>query len=549
MTVFGGLANEVLLQIIKLTSAGDIASLASCCKHLNFLAQERLAFHRQKRAEAEDIVVGWDMWETSAIHPSKHLQDILEDDDCRFYTRVMKVGSLEYGDPVDDERGDVGISHQRNKDALIDNIESQYGPEITTLVTKVYTALLPYKAYAAKTDLSKWIKAVKDGEPAAVVILLLALHPNLEILDIHEPGQDWWKESDFAEDQCGHRGNIFHSLTTAAISPATNTLKVFSRLSDFRLSGEIQGGLEASAKMVSPFMALPTMHKVLGRVVDGRGVLWPYGTGTSKVTVLDLAGDIDRASLSNLFRGLKALEHFRYQFSPPADWTKRARGRHYLNRLKWGPRTKNDAANNDPEDDESDESEDEDIGDKPRWEPRALTATLLQYAGHSLVALDLTAGGFRGVAKFSNDEPFIGTLRSFRVLKDVCIDTTMLFKRVKCSSSVSSIPGKSTQQTSWFEFRAQWLVDFLPVSIETFKMTSKFVGKGLSKSDVAAMFTGLPQLRRRLPKLSKICVEQNEDWEDKEEEEGLEELYLRCEANAISLLFEDDEGSMISEPA
>ena len=550
MAVFGVLANETLIQIIKETSAGDIASLASCCKHLNFLAQGRLAFHRQKRAKAEEIVVGWDRWETSAIHPSKHLQDILEDDDCRFYTRVMKVGSLAYGDPEDDEPGNAGISRKRNKDALINSIESQYGPEITTLVTKVYTALLPHTAYAGKAGLSMWIDAVKDGEPAAVVVLLLALHPNLEVLEIHEPGQDWWKEGDFAQISYEDQGNIFHSLTTAARSPATNTLKVFSKLSDFRLSGESSGGLEASAEMVGPFMALPTMHKILGSNVDGRGVLWPYGTGTSEVTVLDLEGDIDRVSLSNLIRGLKALEHFTYQFSPPADWTKRAHGRHYLNRLKWGPRTKNDAANNDPDDDESDEDEsdddyhyysDEDIGDKPRWEPRAITATLLQYAGNALVSLDLTAGGFRGAVKFSNDEPFIGSLRSFQVLKEVCIDTTMLFKRVKCSSSVSLIRGKSIQQTSWFEFRPQWLVDFLPMTIEYFGMTSKYVGKGLSKTDVAAMFTGLPELRDRLPKLSEIRVEQNEDWQDDEEEaEGWDELYLRCEANGIDFLFDED---------
>lgn len=57
MAVFGGLANETLLQIIMETSADDIAALASCCKHLHSLAQDRLAFHREKRAEADDVVV------------------------------------------------------------------------------------------------------------------------------------------------------------------------------------------------------------------------------------------------------------------------------------------------------------------------------------------------------------------------------------------------------------------------------------------------------------------------------------------------------------
>ncbi len=545
MPFFGGLANETILQIINETSAGDISSLASCCKHLNFLAQGRLAFHRQKREEAEEIVVGYDFLETSAIHPSQHLQDILEDDDCRFYTRVMKIGSLAYGDPDDDEPGDVGASHIRNKNALVDNIEAQYGDEITALVTKVYTALLPY---AAKTSLENWIEEVIYGEPVAVIILLLALHPNLEVLHIHEPGQDWWREAPW--------GNLFNSLTTAALAPATNTLKVFSRLCYFRLSGlGDDGGMEASPEMFIPFMALPTMRKIVGRVVDDHHLSWPYGMGTSEVTALDLEGDIDRVSLSNIIGGLKVLRKFRYQFSSPVLWSKNDRGRNFLCRLKWGPRTKNDAANNDPDnvessdDDEDGYYSDTDVSEQPRWEPRAIAITLLQYASNSLVSLDLTAAGFKGIVKLSGHEPFIGSLRSFQVLKHVRIDTAMLFKKVKCSGNVSLIRTKGIQRTPWEEIRVQWLVDFLPVSIESFELTHKFVGKALSRADVATMFTGLPALRDRVPNLFEICIEKTnvDDWQNEKERadevEGWDELFSRCEQNAIALMTIEHEAS------
>ena len=195
MSIFGGLANEILLQIIKETSADDIAALASCCKHLHFLAKGRLAFHRKKRATADDIVVGWDMWTTSAIHPSKHLEDIMEDDDIRFYTRKMKIGSLEYGDPEDDEIGGVVGPHTQKKNALVANIGSKYENQLSDLIAKVYSAPLPH---AAKTNLEKWTKdVVEGGEPAAVVILLLALYPNLKILHIYEPGQQWWKPEEW----------------------------------------------------------------------------------------------------------------------------------------------------------------------------------------------------------------------------------------------------------------------------------------------------------------------------------------------------------------
>ena len=540
MPFLGGLANETLLQIIKETSAGDIAALASCCKQLHLLAQGRLAYHREKRATIEDVVVGYDMWETSAIHPSKHLQDILEDDDIRFYTRVMRIGSLEYGDPEDD--GEEG-PHEQAKAVLLANIESRYGLQVSAIVTKAYNALLPY---VAKTDVDWWIESVIVGEEPAVVILLLAFYPNLEILYIYEPGQTWWKNRKW--------GNLFRSLTKTAMDPATNTLSIFNRLSEFRLTGVgDDGGMEADALMLTPFMALPTMRKIVGSVVDGRNLHWSYGTGASKVTALDLEGDIDTTSLSHLIRGLKTLEHFRYEFSSAVAWSGKAcYAGNDLNRLKWGPRSNKDAAyqeldegyadDDDPDEDYSDECPSGfDEVDRPKWEPCALTARLLQYARDSLVSLDLSAAGFKGAVKFDSDEPFIGSLRSFRALRVVRLDTMMLFKEVKCFSNVSLLGGNSTQQTSLKEIRAHRLVNFLPVTIYCLEMTSKYVGRGLSKNDVAALFTGLPELRDLLPDLFDITVIQKTDhWQSDKEKEGWEELHVRCEENDIELTLEEE---------
>lgn len=541
MPNFGRLANETLLQIINETSADDIAALASCCKHLHFLAQGRLAYHREKRATIGDVVVGWDMWEPSAVHPSRLLQDILEDDDIRFYTKVMKIGSLGYGDLEDDGED---RSHVEAKATPTASIRSQYDFEVSVITAKVYSALFPY---AAKTDVERWIKHVKSGEePAAVVILLLALYPNLKTLSIHEPGQQWWETTQW--------GNLFRSLTTTAMDPATNALKIFSRLSEFHLVGlGDDGGMEANASMATPFMALPTMRKVIGRVVDGRNVHSPYGTGASEVAVLDLEGDIDTTSLSRIIRGLKVLEHFKYEFSSPVAWSEKAYyDSDYLDRLKWGQRSNKDAAYEDIDDDYADEDDpdDDDVDecpsdldevDRPKWEPRAITAKLLQYACDSLVSLRLSAAGFKGAGKFDGDEPFIGSLRSFRALRVVRLDTMMLFKKVNCFNNVSFLRPDSIQQTSWVEIRAQWLVDFLPVTIFSLEMTSENVGKGLSKDDVAAMFTGLPELKDRLPALFDITVVQKKNRRRSEKEKkGWEELCLRCEDNDIELSLEEE---------
>ena len=84
--------------------------------------------------------------------------------------------------------------------------------------------------------------------------------------------------------------------------------------------------METSALMMPPFMALPTMRRAVGLYTDGRNIPWSYGTGTSRVTDLDLQGDYDIASLLNLIRGLKRLENLRYQlFVPHEDFVRRAR--------------------------------------------------------------------------------------------------------------------------------------------------------------------------------------------------------------------------------
>ena len=76
-------------------------------------------------------------------------------------------------------------------------------------------------------------------------------------------------------------------------------------------------------------------------------------------------------------------------------------------------------------------------------------------------------------------------------------------------------------------------------------MTSKNVGRGLSKNDVVALFTGLPDLRDLLPALFDITVIQKIDqWQCDKEKEGWEELRLRCEEIYIELTLEEEEGSV-----
>ena len=503
MSLFDGVANEIIIRIMGLTSAGDIVSLASCCKHFSALAQDRLAFHRNERANAPDVVTGWQEEWTTDEHPSKHLQDILNNDDRRFYTKVMKIGLWDYGQASESEI--------KAYSTLVALVGTQYGHRLTALVANSYNALLPdVKNYG----LEKWTKDIKEGKHEATVLLLFTLYPNLETLEIHDPNETWSR---------GAWGEFFYSLIQIAKHPVKNTLRVFSKVSKIVL----RGISEAAAGMLYAdlFMELPTVRKILGPLVDARGFQWTAGMGTSNTTHLAFRGDIDEASLSSLIRGCRALEYFSFQLNTDEPWSRGVDRENELNSLKFGPQAVNDIASIESKKAKSYGNVNRrDETNRPRWEPRVIVATLLQCASKSLVSLSLTALSLEAVVPLSNDEPFVDSLRSFRALKVLFLDTMMLFKKTGPSSSVSSSAEKPQQQTLWEDMKPHRLVDFLPVTIEDFRMTSGFVGQGLSREDVKEMFRGLPDGRNRLPNLKIIRVERkNLEQSDEEEEMEMEQ--------------------------
>ena len=277
--------------------------------------------------------------------------------------------------------------------------------------------------------------------------------------------------------------------------------------------------MEANAAMISPFMSIPAMRTIQGRGVDGRNIKWPYGTARSGVIeIYHQCSDIDTESLTEQIRGVKALEAFTY---------------HFCRSLTYGIEdTKLDGEDAETPFGDAEKYEEKDT---PRWEPRAISAALLRYASHSLTFLELRATNLMGSARFRDGEPLLGSLRSFNVLSEVRLDTMMLIKTVKCFGGVSLVRGKSWREESWEETKVQWLVDFIPVSIRKFGMHWKHVGRGLSKNEVAAMFTYLPERTEALPYLLEIAVEHG-NWQTREEKEGLEELRLKCEENDIKLV-------------
>ncbi|CAF9934833.1 hypothetical protein IMSHALPRED_009855 [Imshaugia aleurites] len=503
MSTLLGLPTELHLRIIKETDLYDLESLWTSCTTFYDYGKQDLQMNRYRKAKYETITVGWDYsTPPTHIHPLFDLRNILEDNESRFYPRVMKINSMSYVDPEDYDN----TMTAQEKDAENDKIVQQHDHRITEMVLEIHRKLLPN---APTTDAMAWNEDILDAEPAATVILLLALYPHLEYLHMYNPGQECWSSE---------YGALFSALTAAAMDPATNTLGIFSRLSDFTLKGCTRSSeSECKVELLGPFMALSKMRSIKAHIVDGRNVEWPWGTGFSQVTDVKLeACDIDTTTLTNHICAVKALESFTYTFYPSEELS--LDGDQYT----W-PTIQTSYLN----------------GEYPpglsRFEPRAIVASLQSHACDTLVFLELTAYTLRSSVPFQDEEPYIKSLRGFRTLRVVKLGTVMLYGRTKRSARFALKSKLGLKQDDSLGARAPPLIDFLPASIHRFHMTSGKVGKSPSRDDVRAMFQGLPEMREeRLPMLEEICVEYKENG-NTEEKEGRQELQSRCKEVGIEV--------------
>ena len=430
---------ELHLMIIEKTDLYDLEALWTFCKTFYAYGEDKLRLHTYKKTNFHTIAVDWDTGSTNQVHPLLRLRDVLEDEEIGLYPRVMKMDSLEYWNPDEDDDDYPSLE--------IDKIIEEYGDRIHTMLADTHRKLLPN---ASIEEATAWSNDVAWEGPAPIIILLLTLYPHLEDLCIHDLCPAWWSVN---------IGLLFTFLTAAASDPTTNTL---SRLSKITLTGGSR-----LADVLSPLMAVPTMRSIEAYDLKGRNVQWSRGLGSSQVKDLKLElCDIDTATLTSHIGAVKTLATLKYSFCPTKD---------------------------------------EDKAGSHRWEPRAIVASLRLYACDTLTILELTAANLMETLPFHDDEPYIGSLRAFKVLRSVKLDTMMLYKQFEPASSVLFEPEQKDPRNHQKQARAQPLVNFLPASIQRFHMTSKTVGRCPSRKDVGAMFKGLSVLKTRyLPRLEAI---------------------------------------------
>ncbi len=136
------------------------------------------------------------------------------------------------------------------------------------------------------------------------------------------------------------------------------------------------------------------------------------------------------------------------------------------------------------------------------WEPAAILRSLLFYAGHSLVGLDLT--GPKGSWNVCvGDSPYLtNSPRHFQVLKWLYVQDDIFFEEKEVLEHPLSAhnPWGAARRTTGRNYR---MVDILPASLEELTLFPSFD----HRDHLRMAFEGFPELKgTRLPRLKSITL-------------------------------------------
>ena len=417
------LANEVLYQIIAATNPHDTESLAASCKTINTLAQPELERHRElKKKYAKLGFWGFgDLDKAPGVHPIYVLRDILHDTALAQYPTTIRSGQF-----------DNDYYEWRNTKS-IRAAATGCGREIQNAIYQC--------PFIETPERETWRVQIMEGSGQATFGLLLTLLPN---------------------------------LTSIAVVPQRDALftKVLERIVKFQqpIHGLGPQALTKLAKVdtcpsysdmtahefdyLAQYALLPSMRTITGFRFEtfGNGSFqWRHNPGISAVTEINIDHNmVDGESITNLVRGVRALEKFSISFS-------------------------------------------EFTFSEAVFQPRKIIRGLELYAKCSLSCLHLT-GPRMGIITTQDDE-LEYDLRVFEKLKQLRIDHTLLSHHDRRCLAPSK--KKSDQGCNCLPQR---LVDVLPVSLESLQLVGSVPWKRIRD-----FFAGFLELKaERLPRLREI---------------------------------------------
>ncbi len=435
------LANEILYQIIAATSPHDIESLAASCGTLNTLAEPKVKRHRELKNKYAILAFRHPgaLGNAPGVHPIYVLRDVLHDRTVAQYPTFIRGPSY---DSDEDEWLDGGAN--RELTAELRDIRAVAAGCEREIQNAIYQC-----PFIETAERETWKVQIMKGRGEAIFGLLLTLLPHLTSMVITQQPEGLFMQ-------------MFERIVERQQPPhrhAQQALTKLARIDTTPYYSMDDTGPANEFDFLSQYALLPSMRSITGSYFQTSGgwhaqtFQWRHDPGISTVTEINIdRSTVDDESITNLLRGIRALE--RFSFSSGG----------YM--LPWLV-----------------------------YQPRKIINGLKQYAKGSLSYLHLTSTRI-GVNRQVDDLKY--DLRVFETLKQLQIDHTLL--------SHHDRPCSAPSKRKWDHDCTCWpqrLVDVLPASLESLKLVGP-----VPRKRAGAFFAGFPELKaERLPRLREIEME------------------------------------------
>lgn len=477
------LPNETLLQITTSTHVDDINSFASCSKHMRLLFGPVLQLHMERKRKYSRIGLGRPHSQIRSPHAIMLLRDIFESPAITLYPADVVIGdceeNLEYWPDWSEWH------HEEGKAEISEAIAQCSG---------VLSAKLDGCPYIEKSDKPQWKEEICAGNEYTAVAFLIRMLPNVKSITI--------SDATIYPDRLVE----IVSKIAAAQRIAPEIFHPLQKLDTVRLE-RCSNNFEACYDIFEPFAELPSVRTLAGRKVEGWDCDWSgqnentsddedededqsqdaaeddrleddeedghdvegedeyeyeiveSGGGITHIVFQDSA--IDSQSFNLVLRGTEALRKFQYNYDN-------------LNFSRV----------------------------EGKWEPAAILRSLLFYAGHSLVFLDLTGNDGSWDICVGGSPYFANSPRHFQVLKQLYVQEGIFLEEMDVLQHplFVDMPWKPTKRTTWRNYR---MVDMLPASLEQLTLFPS----SIARNQMPRAFDGFPELKaERLPRLKEITL-------------------------------------------
>ena len=291
------LANEVLYQIIAATNTQDIESLAASCRTIHTLAKSKVKRHRELKKKYASLAFR-DCGESdndSGVHPIYVLRDILHDTALAQYPTVIRSTPFDndYYEWIDTDQGVPELEDIR---AVAAGCEREI---------KIAINQCPF---IETRDRETWRVQVMQGRGEVIFGLLLTLLPHLtSMVHVQQP--------EGLLSQILKRIVEF-PLPTHRLEP--QALTKLARIVTVPYYSIHDTGPAHEFDYLSQYALLPSMRTITGSYFE-TGVSgtfqWRHSPGISAVTEINIdCSIVDGESITDLVRGVRALERFSFAF-------------------------------------------------------------------------------------------------------------------------------------------------------------------------------------------------------------------------------------------